>query len=72
MSIDKDEKYRMVQNQIDLNTSISISQMVSSGRIPRDSGPHSFNSNWQKLSIMPLLTTDDLNTRSSTLKAATF
>ena len=37
MSNDKDEKYRTIQNQIDLNTSISISQMVSSGRILRDS-----------------------------------
>ena len=49
----------MIRNQIDLNTSINISQIVSSGRIPRDFGPHSFNNDWQKLSIMPLLIADD-------------
>ena len=44
--------------------------MVSSGRVLRDSGPHSFSNDWCTLWMVPLLVSDVFNKRFSMLKAA--
>ena len=45
--------------------------MMSSGKTPRDSGPHSFNKDWWTLYKMPLLISDVFDQRLSILIAAT-
>ena len=46
--------------------------MVSSGKTPRDPGPHSFSNDWQMLYMTPLLISEVFDRRLSMLIAATF
>ena len=66
--MDENSHRRIVQI---IHTSIKSNCIMSFGRTPKDSGPHSFKREWQMLRTVPSLIVDVFENNLSTLYATT-